>query len=152
MKVTIGIDPDSESHGIAIYEDGVLTQLHHCTLIQLWSLLDKLPSGIELTIGIEDVQSQTFVYSRNQRVGKAAQGKVSHSIGRCAQAQLELERMIAHCGYTVVRFKPRAGNWAKNTSMFKERTGWRKRSNEDTRSAAFFGYLAQGCVIHRISE
>ena len=37
--------------------------------------------------------------------------------------------------------KPQKGNWAKDKARFEKVTGWKGRSNEDTRSAAYFGFL-----------
>ena len=45
-----------------------------------------------------------------------------------------------HIQYVLNR--PQRGNWANNKAQFERVTGWTKRSNEDTRAAAYFGYLA----------
>jgi hypothetical protein len=63
------------------------------------------------------------------------------SIGRCQQAQLELMRWLDHHRLPYVLHKPQAGNWSDKKALFEKITGWTGRSNEDSRAAAFFGYL-----------
>ena len=65
------------------------------------------------------------------------------AIGRCQQSQVELMRLIDDRNVNYVLHKPQKGNWAKNKAQFEKVTGWTKRSNEDTRAAAYFGWL--GC-------
>ncbi len=70
------------------------------------------------------------------------QGKVGMSVGKCQQAQVELMRMLDFHGFKYELHKPQKGNWAKNKPLFEKATGWTARSNEDGRSASYFGYLA----------
>lgn len=93
-------------------------------------------------VGIEDVMTNQFVYRRNQKRSKAMQSKVAMSIGRCQQAQVELMRVMDFYGIEYHLFKPQRGNWAEKKDLFESVTGWDGRSSKDTRSAAFFGYLA----------
>ena len=63
-------------------------------------------------------------------------------MGRCKQMQLEVEKIAEHFDIKIVRY-PVSSQW-KNSAGKKEfdrLTGWKGRSNEDTRSAAYFGYL-----------
>ena len=138
--IVFGIDPDSQKHGVAIYKDGVLTSL---MLLELFDLIDMIESDFskEIFFSIEDVCANNFVYARNEKANKYAHAKVSLSIGRCQQSQTELMRVLTHLGYKYVLHKPQKGNWAKNKAQFEKITGWKKQSNEDTRSAAYFGFL-----------
>jgi hypothetical protein len=90
---------------------------------------------------IENVMANQFVYARNQKASKAAQSKVAMHIGRCQQAQVELCRQLDRLEIPYVLHKPQRGNWSKNKALFQKITGWEGRSNEDTRAAAFFGWL-----------
>ena len=63
------------------------------------------------------------------------------SIGRCQQSQSELMRFLDEYKIKYVLHKPQKNNWAKNKHQFEKVTGWVGRSNEDTRSAAYFGFL-----------
>lgn len=145
-EIIIGIDPDSEKHGIAIYSDGVLIGLKSMNLVSLNLFATDLMEtkhryGNELLFVIEDVCANKFVYARNNKGNKAVTSKIAMAIGRCQQSQVELMRVLDHYGIKYKLIKPTKGNWAKDKSRFEMHTGWTGRSNEDTRSAAYFGFL-----------
>ncbi len=137
QNITIGVDPDSDGHGIAIYIDGNLAELTK------WDLMDFIPHAPDSRIlwAIENVMANQFVYKRNEQKTKAAQSKVAMHIGRCQQAQVELEKVLKYHGARYALIKPMKGNWATDKTQFEKVTGWTGRSNADTRSAAFFGFL-----------
>ena len=141
-EYVIGIDPDSERHGFAVYEGGKLIVCDRATTIEIVNVHLPFLIGCSIRFAIEDVMSNQFVYARNTRSNKTVQSKIAMHIGRCQQAQIELMRWLdsLHIEYSL--FKPQAGNWAKNKAQFERVTGWTGRSNEDSRSAAFFGFLA----------
>lgn len=139
--IIVGVDPDSEAHGIAIFENGELIKLEKWGIADVLSFLPGRDGSKDLVFSIENVMKNQFVYARNRHDSKSAQSKIAMHIGRCQQAQVELERVLTHFGIKFVRFPPQKGNWANNKALFESATGWKSRSNEDTRSAAFFGYL-----------
>lgn len=138
--IVVGIDPDSSAHGVAVYADGELSALSSMTLMQIH---DALVQGVTqgVLFSIENVLAQSFVYARNNQQSKAAQSKVGVGIGRCQQAQQELMRMLDHYGTPYVLHKPSGMSWAKDRARFERTTGWSGRSNEDQRSAAYWGWL-----------
>jgi hypothetical protein len=138
VKYSIGVDPDSDKMGVAIYIDGRLDSLNNWRIVDFVGWLISCDGDIE--VAIEDVMSNQFVYTRNQRSSKAAQSKVAMHVGRCQQNQVELQRWLDHYGIDYKLFKPQRGNWAKDKSIFEKLTGWSGRSNEETRSASFFGF------------
>lgn len=138
-KLVVGIDPDSDRHGVAFYRDGELTGLGMMRRVEILEDIRFLPG---LIVSIEDVCANNFIYTRNNKGSREVHGKVALSVGRCQQAQTELMRDLEHYGISFVLHKPQKGNWAKNKAQFEKVTGWKARSNEDTRSAAYFGYLA----------
>jgi hypothetical protein len=141
-KTVIGVDPDAEKHGIAIYFDGRLAELMRFPLPILLGIAQKaFEANNNTVVSIEDVMANQFVYARNQHSNKAAQSKIAMHIGRCQQAQVELMRWLDHYGIPYVLHKPQKGNWADKRDLFERITGWTKQSNEDTRAAAYFGYL-----------
>jgi hypothetical protein len=137
-KIIVGVDPDSKYHGIAIYKNRELTDLK---MWQLNDIIDFIEKN-DCIFSIENVLANKFVYARNNKGNKAVTSKIAMSIGRCQQAQEELTRMLNHHGVPFMLTKPTKKNWAKDKKMFEAITGWTERSNEDTRSAAYFGYLA----------
>jgi predicted ATP-grasp superfamily ATP-dependent carboligase len=145
---TIGIDPDADANGVAVYHGESLVRLCNLTTIGVVELVREFQSVL---VSIENVMANQFVYTRNQKASKAAQSKVAMHIGRCQQAQVELMRWLDHLGVKYVLHKPTKSNWAKDKAKFEMLTGWKGRSNEDTRSAAFFGFLEAGRQIARAS-
>lgn len=137
----IGIDPDSEKHGFAVYDhNGILVACE--TLTTQVIITRKVPQIGKCHFSIEDVNSQNFIYGRNKKDNKNVERKVGMGVAKCQQAQIELIRWLEHYGITYELHKPQASNWAKNKALFKNITGWKGRSSEDSRSAAYFGYLA----------
>lgn len=138
MSIVIGIDPDSKKHGLAFYEDGHLVHLDNVDLHECMAYMSD-HNGAEWVI--EDVCANNFVYARNNQKTKALQSQVGRAIGKVQQSQIELMRMLDRFGAKYKLIKPTKGNWAKNKAQFERVTGWTKRSNEETRSAAYFGYM-----------
>lgn len=145
MKLIIGIDPDSKAHGVAVYIDGTLTALHSFPLFSLYEYIEQELQHLgDVVIHIEDVNAMSAVFSQRTKArGNASvHMKMANSVGKCQQSQIEVERMAAIIGVKVVKHKI-SKMWKKDKAQFEKVTGWTKQSNEDTRSAAYFGYL--GC-------
>lgn len=142
-KIIIGIDPDSKAHGVAKYKNGVLESLDSMQLCEFAVILPlwEKTVGIDVVFHIEDVCANKFVYARNNKGNKSVTSKIAMAIGRCQQSQIELMRFLDKYNIKYVLHKPQKGNWAKNKAQFEKVTGWKGRSNEDTRSAAYFGWL-----------
>lgn len=138
-KIIIGIDPDSQAHGVAWYVDGKLTDLYSFTLIDLLTAFNTPPeSSKNIEVHIEDVCANNALFNtaNNQKIA----GAMGRSIGKLQQSQVELERLFEFLEIKVVKHKI-SKMWKKDKSQFEKITGWTRRSNEDTRSAAYFGWL-----------
>jgi hypothetical protein len=140
--IVIGIDPDSKAHGVATYEAGRLTKLECLSLPSLMNYFEALSfCMIHVSIHIEDVCGMSAVFRQRQSNNAAVSMKMANSVGRCQQSQVEVERMAEHFGFEVVKHKI-SKCWKKDDkNQFKLVTGWKGRTNEDTRSAAYFGFL-----------
>ena len=143
----IGIDPDSSKFGVAVWVNGNLDDLLSCTIIDLVDIIDAQRFGVEdgtrrVTFVIEDVQANSFIY-RQKVEGKKLQAanKIAQCVGMCKQAQVHAEAFILDRGFNLIKQRPTKGNWAKDKPMFERITGWKGRSNEDNRSAAFIAFL-----------
>jgi hypothetical protein len=144
-RVVIGIDPDSKKHGVAVYVDMQLKELHNFTTVELVNYLSSyLEHKTNILVSIENVIINQFVYTRNERACKAAQSKIAISVGRCMQSQYEVMQWLDHLMIKYELHSPQKGNWKDKKEFFEKLTGWTKQSNDDTRAAAFFGYLALG--------
>jgi hypothetical protein len=153
-KIIIGCDPDVDGKGFAFYEDGALTEIDAYTLIDLTIRIELITSVFpfdEIELHIEDVianSSSQFNWIRlpakDKKKQDAINAKISEKVGRCKQAQLEVEKIAEHFDIKIVRHKV-SSRWkdAAGKKEFKLATGWKGQSNPDTRSAAYFGFL--GC-------
>jgi hypothetical protein len=148
FKHVVGIDPDVERHGFALYTDGNLVECTTKTTIETVLFASEMRGSFagvmrgSVLFSIENVMANSFVYSRNQKSTKQAECKVALSIGRNQQAQAELQKWLDYYSIPYVLHKPQAGNWKTDKEAFEKITGWTGRSNDDSRSAAFFGYKA----------
>ncbi len=145
INITVGCDPDSKAHGVAIYVNGSLKELHTIPLIKLMGKLHELQGNIDanITMHIEDVNGVSAAFmGRDKKSNINVKLKMAQQIGQCKQAQIEVERLCEHLGIEVVKHKI-SKQWkdANGKKVFERVTGWTGRSNEDSRSAAYFGYL-----------
>lgn len=140
--IIIGIDPDSKSHGVAVYRNGKLDLLCSLQLFGLFDMINTLKREWMVEIHIEDVCAINATFSKQFVKNRRAETTVSRSVGMCQQAQTEIERMAEYLGVPVVKH-PISSKW-KDAAMGNQimaKLGWSGKSNEDTRSAAYFGYL-----------
>jgi len=139
-KIVIGIDPDSKAHGVSFYENGVLFELKSLNLIDFCSRLDGI-IGYIVEVHIEDVTGVSAAFgARDSGKPINVKLKMAQHIGMCKQAQIELERAVNYRDIKIVKHKI-SKMWKKDKAQFEKVTGWTGRSNEDTRSAAYFGWL-----------
>lgn len=76
----IGIDPDADKHGVAIYKNGTLVDLRMMTtpgIIQYVLPLEPM-GGMSVVFSIEDVMANQFVYTRNQKQSSSEQSGYEH--------------------------------------------------------------------------
>lgn len=140
--IIIGIDPDSSKHGVAIYRGEKLSLLCSLQLFDLYELAMELQAEDKVQINIENVCAINATFNKQFVKNRRAETTVSRSLGMCQQSQTEVERMAAYIGVEVVKH-PISSKW-KDAEKGKEilaKLGWQGKSNEDTRSAAYFGYL-----------
>ena len=146
--IIIGIDPDSEAHGVAMFKVDGICKLQCLTLVELFEII-KFNSDEVFEAHMENVCGNNATFQKRGIHNQRATTNVSRSLGKCQQSQIELERVFKHLGVKVV-LHPISKNW-KAASIGKKAlekyTGWTGRSNEDTRSAAYFGWL--GCKVNK---
>lgn len=139
--IIIGIDPDSKAHGVAFYFDGELKALRNMSLLQLFDFISKWKLTETIEIHMEDTCAINATFGKEFVKNARAQSTISRSIGMCQQAQIELERLAEYFGIKVFKY-PISKQWkdAKTGNAILKQLGYDVRSNEDTRSAAYFGY------------
>lgn len=143
--IIIGIDPDSSANGVAVYVGGSLYHLHSLDTISLFKYLSfEVECKESIEVHIEDVNgisSNAFnVKSKDKLPVKL---KKAEHVGKCKQAQIEVERVCEALKVKVVKHKV-SKMWKDSDSgkkQFESITGWKGQSNPDKRSAAYFGWL-----------
>ena len=143
-RYIIGIDPDSSKHGVAVYFHGELVRLESMSLM---TLLDYIKETSDLIaphtfeVHIEDVCAKKAVWHAKKEI-LAVKLMSAQRVGMCKQAQREVEFMAEYLGVKVVKH-PISSTWKSQAGkkQFQAVTGWPKSGNEDTRSAAYFGWL-----------
>lgn len=142
--IIMGIDPDSGANGVAIYEGGKLTELHNWNTIEFYDYALWISNAqIYCEIHIEDVNGiSSNAFNVKSRDTISVKLKKAEHVGKCKQAQIEVERIAEHFGIKVAKHKV-SKMWkdANGKKQFEQVTGWTSRSNADTRSAAYFGFL-----------
>lgn len=137
--IIIGIDPDVNASGFAYFSNGELTTLSSYALLDVFDRfrgISENQAGEEnkVQVHIEDIHSNRAVWHKG---GSGA----ARNVGRCEQIQLEIEKTANYFGFKVVRH-PVSSKWKKGAGKkeFEKLTDWTGRTNEDMRSAAYFGY------------
>jgi len=142
-RYIIGIDPDSSKHGVAIYENSKLITLESMPLLTVYSLLVSLGYSRKnnVEIHIEDLCAKKASWHAKKKK-LAVKLMTAQRVGMCKQAQREVEFMAEYLGVKVVKH-PISSTWKSQPGkkQFQAVTGWPKSGNEDTRSAAYFGWL-----------
>jgi len=157
MKI-IGIDPDCLKSGLAVYEDGLLTGLLNFTLPDYIEMLPLLAQE-EAVIAIEDANLIDAIYADKvdkkppnltEKQWQRVKLKKAQNVGMIKRQCSVMIELAKAYGVEVKPYKARRGNWAGNTkavnnkqgvALLKKHTGWEGRSNNETRSAAFFGWI-----------
>lgn len=138
-KVIIGIDPDSKAHGVAVYLNGYIKSLLNVTLFQLYEYIEQDYQHLgDVEIHMEDTCANNAVFRKGNCV--KVQQSIARRLGMVQQSQVEIERMAKYIGVKIVKHKI-SKVWKKDKAQFEKVTGWVGRSNEDNRSAAYFGWL-----------
>ena len=139
-KVIMGIDPDSNRYGIAIYREGQLTELHNMNIIELYDHITTMMKFNDIEIHLEDVKRAKAVWHA-QGMNKSVAAMAAQKVGMCKQSQNCIEQLAEKLKIPVVLHRV-SSQWKKGNDkkMFERITGWQGRSNEETRSAAWFGY------------
>lgn len=140
-KITVGIDPDGDKHGVAIYINGKLKQLAMLSTVQIVHEIILPYKEHDLLFAIENVNTTNKIFDKHLTDNKKVNMEVARKVGRNQQSQLELESWLDFYDVKYKRYKP-SSEWKKTEKLFKRITGWTGRSNEDKRSAAYFGMLA----------
>ena len=135
MRV-IGIDPGLNT-GIAIYEDGKLTELLTIEPINLADIFSHY-SGEPLFIVFEDSRLQSHIWIPSQSKGVAA--NIARKVGMVDAWCYMIERLCESYDIAYMRVSPKAKGEKLNAEDFKRITGWKGKSNQHERDAAMVAW------------
>lgn len=148
-KLIIGCDPDSDKSGWAVVKNGELITLTCKSLVEIFEYFNGCKNHDKIELHIENVKgnrcsSFNWIRDKNKQREKKVNAKISESVGRCKQVQIEIERIANHFGIKVVHH-PVSEMWKDSKTgkaALKEIFGYEGQSNKDSRSAGYFSYRA----------
>jgi len=113
------------------------------TLMELRDLLEDIRPRESIEIHIEDVCGISYSgFHVRAQDSLSVKLKKAENVGMCKQSQREVEFLAEYLGIKVVKHRiSKAWKSQVEKKMFQKITGWTGLSSEDTRSAAYFGYL-----------
>jgi len=150
-KFFVGIDPDVEKSGLAIYEKAT-KKLTRITALSFWDLHKQLPvifnrpdAGVIHIEGGWLVEKSNFHTSELKgfhtiKESRVAQ-RIAKNVGNNHAAGRAIVEMLIELDLNFV-VRPPINPLFKNEDLFKKVTGWVGRTNYDMRSAAnyVFGF------------
>jgi hypothetical protein len=147
IDMVIGVDPDADKNGVAVFINGELTCLNTLDTLDFYFFIENFAYDKrfrKILVSIEDVKSKGATFSAtNRKGGQKVMNRISQNVGQCKHAQTEIERCCKRLNVDIVHYPPSSMfKKGAQVKLFKERTGFKGRCNEDERSAAHFGLIA----------
>lgn len=147
-KIIIGCDPDSNKSGFSKFQNENLISLECLPLVDVfrWFKAESESCkhlGLEVELHIENLNGiSSNAFSIKGREPLPVKLKKAEHVGKCKQVQIEIERIAERFGIKVIRHSV-SKMWkdSKTGKAALADLGWHGQSNEDSRSAAYFGYL-----------
>lgn len=136
--IYIGIDPDTDKSGIAIYSEGITT-LHNFGYMQLFEILKKyatLSKKHRITIVIEKGELNKAIFNANRAVNKQVAAKIGTSVGRNFEATNIIEQFCIYHNLDYEFFVPNKHTPKLNNKFIQQNFEVNvKRTNEEQRDA-----------------
>lgn len=149
IRWTIGIDPDTDKSGVALYRsDTQALELHTLALFDLLEFVGRTATeatalGARLSIYVEAGYLIGTVWHASRRDSPAAAAAKGRSVGRNHEAARYIIRGIEHLGLTAHEVKPlrKMGGRKASHRLFCAITGYKgSRTNQETRDAGLIAY------------
>ena len=120
-KIIIGIDPDADKHGVAVYVGGTLEEIKPMSLMNIHDLLcfgfdNIMKSNCEAHI--ENVCGNNALFRTGNNKAKVV-GAMGRSLGKVQQSQIELERLFEYHDVKIVKHKI-SKMWKKDKAQFEK--------------------------------
>lgn len=138
----IGIDPDVGKNGVAVVEDGRLTELHCLGLAELLGWLQAFGVSADAMVVVEaGWLNHRASWHVSPREGARLAAKKGHGVGRNHQRGMDIVEAARWLGCKVEELAPlrKRGHGADrkvSAAELERLTGWARRSNQEERDAA----------------
>ena len=130
MSTLIGIDPDSEKSGVAVW-DNMAQKLTQYTTLGFFELFDLLRSNTAEKVFLESGWQIKKSNWHNERLGVCVASRIGAKVGANHQVGKLIEQMCKYLGISCTLVLPQGKMDSKN---FEHITGI-KRSNQDERDS-----------------
>lgn len=152
--IIIGIDPDIEKNGVAICENGKLTQLLNLTFVEVIELVMEHQDNIKkVVIEAGWLIPKSNWHTKGRRITAEAREKIAKNVGENHATGKHLTAFVESLGVKVQLLTPQGkiktikglnGNPdIKSSEIFNKKTGWTGSSNPETRDAGMLVYGMQ---------
>lgn len=136
--IYIGIDPDVEKSGVAIWSKGV-TSLHNFDYMQLFESLQNFQKHKEkysILVVIEKGETNKAIFNANKAVNKRVAAKIGVSVGRNFEATNVIEQFCKYLELDYIFFVPNKATPKFNNKFVQDNFDLNtKRTNEEQRDA-----------------
>lgn len=136
----IGIDPDMRKSGVAYIDaDGKIIDMESLGVSDIVAMVRSF--GGHIIFAIEDVNKHGAIYQHNRKGSRATQARIAQNVGMVKAAGTMIAELIEDStGRPPILAPLGLGAQVKrNAKLFNQLTGWKGKSNEDTRDAACIG-------------
>jgi hypothetical protein len=145
-KWIIGIDPDCDRSGIAVYNTMIneLEEVKALSLLDLFEYIKSFKENIGLDTYLIRLEAGWLEKKSNWHGGNnfVAQ-RIAKNVGSNHEVGRQIEKYLIQQKYNYELLKPLGySNIFKDAEVFKQVTGWMKQTNEDSRAsgAMVWGY------------
>jgi len=134
--IYIGIDPDTEESGLAIWSEGILT-LHNFNYMKLFESLKNYSNHKEkykITVVIEKGENNKAIFNANKAKNKRIAAKIGVSVGRNFEATNIIEQFCKYLELDYEFYKPTSKKWNNQFCQMAFNMP-KKTSNQEQRDA-----------------
>lgn len=138
IPIYIGIDPDTDKSGVAIYNTGT-KKLKEVKALSFWDLIDELDSW---TIPIHVIiEAGWLIKKSNWHTSQGQTKAVGETIAKNVGANHQVGKLIEKfCIQENIEYTLREPRGKVTDETFKKLTKWTEKTNQDMRDAAMLVY------------
>jgi hypothetical protein len=137
-KLYIGIDPDTSKNGVGYwYKESKKLELENLTFFEFFDALKQLKIRYNITVIIDAGwlnKSNFHVVGTNKNVN----GKIGERVGANHEVGKKIAEMCDYLGVSYQLHRPRRSK--VNKEVFEQITGYKGRTNQETRDAGMLVY------------